>query len=128
MSKRKVSRFIVLISICCIACVICGIYFFEGQLKEIIKEKVSAKVYKERSVLEELVEEIGERNVSQNKSKEDLDIIVYKDIDNFLFAKVFNEFHLSLISNELHRLEDQHITFVIFSFAGLVWEGYSYGF
>lgn len=130
MGKYKVSKYVVLILICCLIGVLCSKFFFEGQIKEIIKERISHQVCKNESTLEELVADISERSDLQNihRSERGGNTIVYKDLDNPLFTKVFNKFHLIMISNGLDRLEDQYVAFYISSNASLLWNGYSYGF
>lgn len=104
--RKKVSRCILLFLLCGLVCVLCSKYLFEEQIKEIIRERTSNQVYKNKSILEELVAEISERNDLQNIhiSERGQNTIAYKDLDDPLFTKVFNKFHLIMISNELDQL------------------------
>lgn len=130
MSRKKVSRYILLFLLCGLVCVLCSKYFFEEQIKEIIRERISNQVYKNKSILEELVAEISERNDLQNIhiSERGQNTIAYKDLDDPLFTKVFNKFHLIMIRNELEQLENPYAVFYVYPYAGLLWDGYSYGF
>ena len=130
MGKKKIIRFVVFILMCCLICIICSKFFWEEQLKGIIRERISAQVRKEKSTLEELVAEFSEESDFQeiHRSEEGENCIAYKDLDDPLVTKVFNKFHLLMINSELNRLEDQHVAFHIYSSASLLWEGYIYGF
>ena len=111
-------------------CIIGSKFFWKEQLKGIIRERISARVCKEKSALEELVAKISEESDFQgiHRSEEGENCIIYKDLDDPLVTKVFNEFHLIMINKELNELEDQHVAFNIYPLAWLLWEGYSYGF
>lgn len=128
--SKKVSRYILLLLIFCLFCVLCSKYFFEEQIKEIIRERISNQVCKDKSILEELVAEISERNDLQNIhiSERGQNTITYKDLDEPLFTKMFNKFYLIMIRNELDQLENPYAVFYVYPSAGLLWDGYSYGF
>lgn len=130
MSKKKIIRIGVIALILCFAVTMFSKIVFEKQVKGFIKERLSVRVCKEKSELEELIAEIGENKdvygIHRNESGDG--IIPYKDLNNPLIEKEFKKFHLIMICNELDNLESQYVAFHVYPYAGLLWEGFGYGF
>ena len=101
------------------------------QIQSLIKNKVSSDVMKREAELSEVIAEIDSQEIPRNVHRwmKAEDTILLKELDNDKVTKVFREFSLLLIGNNLDNSEGGYVVFAISSdVAYLVWGDYRYGF
>lgn len=133
--KRKKALFLVVaLLIILIALFLFGVYMLRRnseQIQGLIKNKVSSDVMKREAELSEVIAEISSQEVPRyvHLRMKDEDTILLKELDNDKVTKVFKEFSLVLIDNNLDNSEGGYVDFAISAdVTYLVWDGYCYGF
>ena len=130
--KKRVVLGILASTLIIIVIMIMLAFFMEKQIKNVIKKKISAQVVKNEELLMEVVERIeGKDNYTIHKSISDKEetgrtVICYKDLDDESVFKVFKLFHLIQIDNGIRN--QQVVNFLVYPYAGILWNGYYYGF
>ena len=133
--KRKNVLFLVVaLLIILIALFFFGVYMLRRnseQIQGLLKNKVSSDVMKREAELSEVIAEISSQEVPRyvHLRMKDEDTILLKELDNDKVTKVFKEFSLVLIDNNLDNSEGGYVDFAISAdVTYLVWDGYFYGF
>ena len=135
--KRKKILFIVItLLIILIALFLFGVYMLRKnseQIQGLIKNKVSSDVMKREEELIQVIAEIDSQEIPRYVHRypwmKDEDTIPFKELDNDKITKVFKEFSLILIQNDMDNSEGGFVAFTISSdVTHLVWGDYRYGF
>lgn len=101
------------------------------QAQSFIRSNVSSKVEERKEELDEVIDEIKNQNCPEFviRWNRDGDAAFYKDLRNDKITKVFNDFSLSAMINQMDNSEGGYICFIILSHAAnLVWSDYDFGF
>ena len=133
--RKKVLFLVVALLIILIALFLFGVYMLRKnseQIQGLIKNKVSSDVMKREAELSEVITEIRSQEIPRfvhNDRMKYEDMIPFKELGNDKITKVFKEFSLVLISNDLDNSEGGYVAFTISpDVTGVVWDGYTHGF
>lgn len=132
--RKKVLFLVVALLIILILCSFFGVYMLRKnseQIQGLIKNKVSSDVMKREAELSEVITEIRSQEIPRfvHLWMKDEDTIPFKELGNDKVTKVFKEFFLIAIQNNLDNSEGGYVTFGISSnVAYLLWGDYRYGF
>lgn len=132
--RKKVLFLVVALLIILISLFLFGVYMLRRnseQIQGLLKNKVSSDVIKREEELIQVIAEISSQEVPKYVSlrMKTEDTILLKELDNDKVTKVFREFSLVLISNNLDNSEGGYVAFAISpDVTGLVWDGYTHGF
>lgn len=104
---------------------------YAEQIQSYIKSSITAKVEASEEELIQVIAEIDSQEIPRyvHRRMKDEDTILLKELDNDKVTKVFREFSLVLIDNNLDNSEGGYVLFAISSdVTYLVWGDYGYGF
>ncbi|MDE7253474.1 MAG: hypothetical protein K2O32_11105 [Acetatifactor sp.] len=105
---------------------------YAEQIQSYIKRSIAAKVEASEEELIQVIAEIDSQEIPRyiTLRVKDEDGIPFKELDNDKITKVFKEFSLILIKNDMDDSEGGYVVFAISSdiITHLVWGDYWYGF
>lgn len=104
---------------------------YAEQIQSYIKRSITAKVEASEEELIQVIAEIDSQEIPRyvHRWMKDEDTIPFKELDNDKITKVFKEFSLKLIINDMDNSGGGYAAFAISSdVTHLVWRDYRYGF
>lgn len=131
---KKILRGIIVLTIIGIVFVLISRWLLEEQIKEAVQKRIVKDVLRNEALLEEAAVIISKEDdidmIHRNENSDDdgFRVISCKKFENPSITKVFRKFHLNAIGNRMDGMETPNIDFSVYSYLGLLFPGYSYGF